>query len=578
MNPPAHESEYDYLILGGGTAGCVLAARLSGHPNLTVCLVEAGPDLPPGSEPASIRDPFPSSVGDARFFWPDLMAEVGADPGDGRPRLSRAFLQGRCIGGSSSVMGMMATRGLPRDYDEWRDRGAQGWGWSDVAPYFRACECDLDFSGSAHGADGPLPVRRYPRAAWPPFCRALAELMEADGHPYWPDFNDQSEDGVSCVPMNNLPDRRVSVAMAYLTREVRRRRNLCILPNCTTEILTFEGARATGARVRTPCGVRHLKAREIVVSSGALHTPAVLMRSGIGPAKMLQALAIPVLADLPGVGQNLLNHPCVSLAVDLQRAAWQDTALRSWGFSVLRYSSRYRDCPLGDMQLHPMNKTAWHPLGRRVGSIGVSVFKSFSQGAVTLQSSDPRAPPIVRMNLLDDPRDFERLVAGTGFALSLLQHRRIRGLRNEVFLPSGYAMSLNRLTTVNYLKSGFVRQLFALSGHLRRRVLKPGLIDVPAVVGDEASLRALVRRAAAPVHHVCGTCRMGAGSDRMAVLDSDLRVFGVRGLRVIDASVMPTIVSANTHLTVVMIAEKAAQSLLREVRAPTVTAAMRINP
>lgn len=561
------ERTFDYLIIGGGTAGCVLAARLSENPQNRVLLVEAGVDFPPGLEPASIRDPYPSSYGDPQFFWPELVAEIGASLGEGQPRFSRQYVQGRCIGGSSSIMGMVAMRGLPADYDEWRDLGATGWGWSDVLPFFIRSERDLNFAGPLHGTQGPIPIRRIPRQSWPPFCQAFAEVLESRGHAFLPDYNGQFGDGVSALPMNNLPDRRVSTAMGYLDEAVRRRANLTILTEATVQTLRCSERRVVGAIARTASGAIMLTARETLVCAGAIHTPALLMRSGIGPGVSLNALGIEVVADLAGVGRNLLNHVALPLAVDLKPRAWQPSSERSWSFSVLRYSSGHAGCPPGDMMMVPMNKTSWHPLGRRIGLLGVSVYKTYSRGEVSLKAADPQVAPAVRMNTLDDARDLIRLVKGVGWALELLRDPRIAALRNEIFLPpGGQANSLNRPSFMNWLKSLILRELFAVSGTARRRVLRRGLLDPERLASDAEALRQTVLQAAAPVHHICGTCKIGRADDPLAVLDPTLRVRDIDGLRVADASVMPTIVSANTHIPVIMIAEKAAAVTLASAR------------
>lgn len=555
---------FDYLILGGGTAGCVLAARLSSLPDVRVLLIEAGEDFLPGREPEAIRNVFPKAHGDPRYTWPQLIAEVGADSGDGQPRLSRPFLQGRCIGGSSSIMGMMATRGLPTDYDEWSDLGAEGWGWSDVLPFFNRCERDLDFNGVLHGSGGPIPIRRNARESWPPFCRAFAESQPCRSFEFLPDFNGQFGDGISPAPMNNLPECRVSTAMAYLDALTRARPNLQILTCSTVETLLRRGRVVAGAMVRTAGVSRAWRARETIVCAGALHTPAILMRSGIGCGEKLRELGIEVAADLPGVGRNLQNHPGLGIAVDLPRHAWQSKALRTWSFAVLRFSSRYPGCPDGDMQIHPLNKTSWHPMGRRIGYIGVNVNKAFSRGEVSLAAADARIAPVIRMNLLADERDFERLVQGVRVALSILNDPAVIAVRNEAFLPpGGPANKLNRPSTLNWLKSLAILQVFGISGAVRRRILGAALVDPVELLSNPEALRELVRHNAAPSHHVCGTCRMGRADDRAAVVDSGLRVHGVQGLRVVDASIMPTIVSGNTHLPVIMIAEKAAEMMMR---------------
>jgi 5-(hydroxymethyl)furfural/furfural oxidase len=461
---------------------------------------------------------------------------------------------------------MVALRGLPADYDEWASLGADGWAWEDVVPYFRRLEHDYDFNDCLHGDRGPIPVRRHARGDWPGFCRAVGEAWLSSGFPFIADLNGEFGDGFGPVPMSNLPTGRVSSALGYLDSEVRRRPNLRIETDTHVERISFSGRVATGVVVTGPAGRTAYRARQTTLSAGAIHSPALLMRSGIGAARDLERLEIPVVVDRAGVGKNLQNHASVTLAAFLRSSARQPRSQRAWGQNCLRYSSRIPNCPPSDMMMFAVNKTSWHALGRNIGSLGVSLYKPFSQGTVRLRNSDPMSAPEVNFRLLSDPRDFDRLVEGLVLASRVLSSEPVSRMKHEVFIPDGALVArLNRPWLRSRIQSLAIASLFKASSALRRRSLRNRVRDPARLQGSVSELRAIVEELATPMGHVAGTCRAGPQSDPEAVVDSSCRVHGVVGLSVVDGSVMPTVIRANTNIPITMIAEKASDALLEDL-------------
>jgi 5-(hydroxymethyl)furfural/furfural oxidase len=556
---------FDYVIIGGGAAGAVLAGRLSERPDFRVALIEAGPDLPPGEEPADILDAYPIiAYFNRAYHWQDLMVHLD-DPRDSDAK-PRRYEQAKVMGGGTSINGMFAFRGLPWDFDDWVRMGAAGWGWDDVLPYYRKLERDLDYDGVLHGSEGPLPIRRIGREQWPSFSNAAANTFEGLGFNDIEDHNGRFDDGYFPMSINNVDGKRVSSARAYLTADVRKRPNLAILARTRALALRFDGHRAIGVTVRDKRGEREIDAGETILCAGAMQSPPMLMRAGIGPADHLREHGIAVRADRPGVGANLQDHPMVAFAAVLKPGKRCPKAMRRHIHLGLRYSSGRLDCPPGDMFVLPSNRAAWHPLGRMLGSILVCVNKPFSTGLVGLNAADPEAPPFVNFRQLSDERDLVRLEDGMKLLWRALNAPAMAGVIGEIF-PATFSDRVRRLGAVsapNWLITLTGAGLMSLGPRAQRllieHVISPGA-NARGLMSSPNALRSWVIENACGSWHVSGSCRMGRDDDALAVVDPHARVMRVERLRVVDASIMPSVVSANTMLTTIMMAEKIADAI-----------------
>src|SRR5438309_6365968 len=540
-----NEMTYDYIIVGGGSAGSVMAHRLSAKSANQLLLCEAVQVTPDGKVPPETLDSYPGTAYfDPRFHWQELRVHteiVSHNRPEERPAL-RKYEQARVLGGGSSINGQLASGGAPTDYDEWEAKGAQGWNWNAVLPYFKKVERDLDFDSPWHGKEGRIPVRRIWPDMWCGHAQAVAESFKAAGYDYIDDQNGEYKDGYFPITISNLYDRRVSAAIGYLDSGTRRRPNLTISAETQVAELLFEGTRCVGVMALVKGKETEFRANEVILSSGAIHSPAHLLRAGIGPAGALKDLGIEVRANLPGVGQRLMDHPSVSVSSFMKPEARLNGLTRRHILLALRYSSGIEGLAPGDMFVAAVSKSAWHPVREQIASQLVCVYKTLSEtGQVRLASRDWRSEPIVEFNLLSDRRDLERLMDGFRRLGAMQISAALREATSDPF-PASYTERVRKIGVVNpknKMITDVIAKLLDGPAWLRRMMIEKVIVEgyrFDELMRYDEALEGFIRKATIGVWHATCTCRMGAEDDPMAVTDSQGRVRGVGGLRVVDAS------------------------------------------
>jgi choline dehydrogenase len=532
--------EADYVIVGAGSAGCVLANRLSANPAVKVVLLEAGArDLNPWIH---IPVGYFKTMHNPAVDW---CYRTEPDPGLNGRQLD--WPRGKVLGGSSSLNGLLYVRGQPQDYDRWAQMGNPGWAWDDVLPLFKRSENQERGADDFHGTEGPLSVSDMRLSR--PICDAWVEAAQAAGYPFNPDYNGASQEGVGYFQLTTRNGRRCSSAVAFLN-PARSRPNLKIVTRAAASRILFDGKRATGVAYRDAGGIEHIvKARiEVILSSGAIGSPQLLMVSGIGEADHLREHGITVRHDLKGVGRNMQDHLQARLVFKCKEPTLNDE-VRSL-LDQARIAMKYALHRRGPMAMAASLATGFMRTGDHVDTpdiqfhvqpwsadspgAGVHPFSAFtmsvcqlrpeSRGMIRLASSDAAVYPKIHPNYLSTETDCRTIVEGIKIARRIARHAPLTDKISEEFRP-----------------------------------------DAALDIDDYNGTLNWARNNSTTIYHPTGTCKMGQGGD--AVVDARLRVHGIGGLRVVDCSIMPEIVSGNTNAPAIMIGEKASDMILEDLKA-----------
>jgi len=535
-----------------------MAARLSEDVSNKVVLVEAGQNYAPDQIPDDLRDTYSgSALMNPSYFWTNLKVRRR---GDATPVY---YEQGRVLGGGSSVNGQVALRGAPEDYDHWHAIGANGWDWNSVLPYFRRLETDLDYTDQLHGAQGPITVRRMPMDQWDDFTLSVAKVWNELGYEFRSDMNGEFGEGYSPLPLSNDGSARRSTAAGYLDAATRRRPGLQILGETQARRILFANGRATGAEVRRNGTVERITADTVIVCAGALHTPWLLMLSGIGPGTHLRQHGIDVRLDRPGVGSNLMDHPAIHISGYLPPVSRHKMVLRR-NYTYLRWSSGLADVPATDMVMMAVCRSAWHAIGVRIGTLSSYIGRSYSAGEVRLTSANPDDEPYVDFNWLSDPRDMDRMTDAFRRMARILTTDPVPNYLSDLFASrlSQRVRNVSRKSLKNAVLTNAVAVMMDSSASLRKLLFDKVISDcltLRELLANAGNLERHVRDNVQSAWHASCTCRMGDPANPRTVVGPDGRVVGADNLFIADASVMPEISRTNTNIPTIMIAERIAE-------------------